>query len=133
MEASENEIITVEEYFTLLSKTEELTPKEIMQKKIFEDFITRCEENSSLISPATESIYAEYKRKLASLVAKENPTPQEVTVITDFREKMESQEMNQEASYTRKLDKAGYVSATVVLVILLNIGFIVAMALLGNH
>ena len=124
-----NKLITVDEYFAILEKLEELTSKEIYQKKTFEDFIKRCEENASFISPATESIYANYKRKLASLAVKENPSSQESALLTEFQEKMEKNN-EEENVYTRKLDKAGYASAIIILVMLLNIGFIVAMALL---
>lgn len=129
MESEKSELVTVEEYFTLLKKTEELTPKEIMQKKEFEDFIDRCENNAEFISPATESVYAEYQRKLANLSVEENKSPQEIALLTQFQEKMEKSN-EEENVYVRKLDKAGYASAIVILVMLLNIGFIVAMALL---
>lgn len=129
MESEKSELVTVEEYFTLLKKTEELSPKEIMQKKEFEDFIERCENNAEFISPATESVYAEYQRKLANLSVEETKTPQEIALLTEYQEKMEKSK-EEENVYVKKLDKAGYASAIVILTMLLNIGFIVAMALL---
>ncbi len=123
-----DQLITVEEYFDLLKKTEELTNEEILQKKAFENFIEKCETHSEYISPATENIYADYKRKLVNLSVIEDKTPQELDLVNNFQNKM--QENQEENNYTRKLDKAGYISATVMLIMLLNIGFIIAMALL---
>ncbi len=128
-----DEAVTVEEYFTILAKEGNLTPKDIMQKKRFESFITDCEKNPDLLSPATEDVYAEYKKHLAALPSKENPTQYEKEVIIDYQRKvLEMEEQNEQEAYTKKLDKAGYVNATIILIMILNIGFIIAMALLGS-
>lgn len=125
-----NDIVTVEEYFAILAKKDGLTPKETMQKNHFEEFITNCEANPDLLSPAAEDIYAKYKKYLAAISTKENQTPLEQGILIDYQKKVSEREEEQE--YTRKLDKAGYVNATIILVMLLNIGFIIAMALLGR-
>lgn len=129
-----NDIVTVEEYFAILAKKDGLTPKDTMQKNHFEEFITNCEKNPDLLSPAAQDIYAEYKKYLAALSTKENQTQLEQDIIIDYQKKVsEMEEQEQEQDYTRKLvDKAGYVNATIILVMLLNIGFIIAMALLVN-
>lgn len=128
-----NKIVTPEEYFTILAK-KEITPKERSQKNIFEDFISNCEKNPDLLSPAVEDIYSAYKRGMAKLFAKENKTPMEIEVVASYQRKIaetKNQESNEE-NLVRTLNKAGYVNATIILVMILNIGFIIAMALLGS-
>lgn len=130
-----NDIVTAEEYFAILASDGDLTPKDKMQKKRFEWFITNCEKNLDLLSPAAEDIYAKYKNYLAALSEKENKTELEQGIVIEYQRKvleMEKEENVQE-EYTRKLvNKAGYVNALIILVMLLNIGFIIAMALLGS-
>lgn len=128
-----DDLVTVEEYFAILAREGNLTPKDIMQKKRFEWFITNCEKNQDLLSPATEDIYAKYKKCLVSLSLKENQTQAEKEIVIDYQRKVLEMEEEKEQEYTRKLvDKAGYVNATIIIVMILNIGFIIAMALLGS-
>ena len=128
-------VIDVREYFELLKK-DHLTPKELSQKNIFENRIRRCEEYSSYISPATESIYSEYKKQMAALFTKENLTPFENEVLIDYQTRLSETDKGgstEEDDYIKKLAKAGYINATIILVMILNIGFIIAMALLGRR
>lgn len=129
-----DDIVTVEEYFSILANDGNITPKEMMQKKRFEWFINNCEKNPDLLSDATEKIYAKYKNHLASLSEKENQTQLEQDIVIDYQRKVleMGKEENEEEVYTRKLNKAGYVNATIILVMILNIGFIIAMALLES-
>ena len=75
-----------------------------------------------------QDVYSEYQRKLKELANKEN------NVITEYEERVPNENLEETEDSTRKLvkNKSGYIDATVILVIILNIGFIIAMALLGN-
>lgn len=127
-------IPTTEEYFAILAKENDLTPKEVIKKRRFEWFITNCEKNPDLLSDATEDVYAKYKNYMITLSEKENKTPLEQETVNGYQQKIleMGKEENEEEVYTRKLNKAGYVNATIILVMILNIGFIIAMALLGS-
>lgn len=132
---SSNENFTVEEYFEILKK-DIFTSKEINQKNIFENYIKKCEEYSLYLSPAVESIYSEYKKQMAALFTKENLTPFENEVLIDYQTRLSETDKGgstEEDDYIKKLAKAGYINATIILVMILNIGFIIAMALLGRR
>ena len=131
-----NNIITVEEYIYLLNKKNELTPQEQIQVDSFENFIKNCEKYVSYLSPAVKKIYYQYKKELAKVYTKEKRINNENKNLIEF-EKLEENKRVVEFEtinpYTRKLtNRAGYVNATIILVMILNIGFIIAMALLGN-
>ncbi len=122
------QIVTPQDYFQILSKEENLTPKERSQKMLFENFIANCEKNRNLLSPAVEDVYLEYQKELEKLYNNSNLVKKEKQNIINFDLRKEEQK-----EYTRKLtNKAGYINATIILVMILNIGFIIAMALLGN-
>lgn len=113
-----SQTVTPQDYFQLLYKGENLTPKERSQKMIFESFIANCKKNREFLSPIVEDVYLEYQKELEKFYKN-----QEQKEAIDFEQEV----------YTRKLtNKAGYINATIVLVMILNIGFIIAMALLGN-
>lgn len=122
------QIVTPQDYFQILNKEENLTPKERSQKMLFENFIANCEKNRNLLSPAVEDVYLEYQKELEKLYNNSNLVKKEKQNIINFDLRKEEQK-----EYTRKLtNKAGYINATIILVMILNIGFIIAMALLGN-
>lgn len=129
-------ITSPEEYFAILAKENDLTPKEVIKKRRFEWFITNCEKNPDLLSDATEDVYAKYKNYMITLSEKENKTPLEQEAVNGYQQKileMGKEENEEEEAYKRTLsNKSGYVNATIILVMILNIGFIIAMALLGN-
>lgn len=128
-------IPTTEEYFAILAKENDLTPKEVIKKRRFEWFITNCEKNPDLLSDATEDVYAKYKNYMITLSEKENKTPLEQESVNVYQQKIleTGKEENEEEAYKRTLNnKSGYVNATIILVMILNIGFIIAMALLGS-
>lgn len=131
-----NNIITVEEYIELLNSENELTPQQIIQMNSFETFIANCEKYSLYLSPAAEKIYSQYKKELAKIYTKEKRTKHENNVLLNFEKKvleMNNNENENSEEFTRKLtNKAGYVNAAIILVMILNIGFIIAMALLGS-
>ena len=127
-------IITVDEYFKLLDK-DNLTIEEMSQKNAFKKFILDCQEYESLISPAAQSILADYNNKLLSLETKKNKTSHEENVLKEFQNTFQEQESNENKEYsgpTRNLSKAGYMDATIILALLLNVGFIIAMVILGS-
>ncbi len=125
-----SELITPEQYFELLSK-DQLTPKETIQKNSFEMFVRRCEELSSLISPATEGVYATYLKGITKLYGKENLSAFEEKALQNYEEKLK---IKKETGQKRKLtlNQAGTINAIIIFVMLLNIGFIIAMAILGR-
>ena len=122
-----NRIITPTEYFNISAKKEK-TEKEIEDLQTFQDFIKECETYPNHATPAMQDVYSEYQRKLKELANKEN------NVITEYEERVPNENLEETEDSTRKLlkNKSGYIDATVILVIILNIGFIIAMALLGN-
>lgn len=124
------DIITLEEYRNLIAK-ENLTPVEMMQKEIYERFI---EDQNELalrgIAPvSSEKLAAEHSQYAIELMNKPEKTTHEEKVLISFQERLENKK-SMEADYTRIRKKAGYIDVAVLLVVILNIGFIVAMALL---
>lgn len=126
-------LITVNEYFELLGKNE-LTEKELNDKNNFERFIKECEEYPELISPAVSEVYSEYQKGLSKVYIKDTKTSNEENLITSFESKLneKNQELEEEQTLKRTLDKAGYVNAIIILAMILNIGIIVAAFLLGS-
>lgn len=125
--------VTVEEYFAILRKTEPLNPVEESKRNRFKDFLLMCEKNALTLDQDSRDICTEYRKELAKLYYKENPTPLEKEEMETYEMKMNNSNTDtEENGYQRSLLKAGYVDATVILVLLLNIGFIIAMALLGS-
>lgn len=122
-------VVTVEEYFAILKKDGVLSPKEISQKNIFEKFMAECEKMSDTLSPACQDICTEYRKEIAKLYYRRELTPLESEVLTHYESQKSTKE---DLGYTRVFSKSGYVDAVVVLVLLMNVGFIIAMILLGN-
>lgn len=129
---SQTNLITTEQYFNILNK-ESLRPEEVIQKESYEKYINLCKQYDGLISPAAQSILSDYTSRLMSIGAKENKTAHEETVLKDFQSdfKNNEEQLNQNGP-TRTLAKAGYVNATIILTLLLNVGFVIAMSLLGR-
>lgn len=129
-----NNLITVDEYFSLLAKNDALTAEENKSKTSFEEFIRQCKTYEDLLSPAAAEVYANYQKGLANIYSKPEHTPKEDTVIYNFQEDIDkkNKEIDEERALTRKLDKAGFVNATIILVMILNVGIMIAMILLGN-
>lgn len=127
-----NELISVEEYFNLLNQ-EELNEIQQFQKRRFENFIQNCENYLDVLTDETKKVYADYQKGFSKLYTKENRTNHEENLLMSYERKMEEIKTDEVCDeYTRKLSKAGYVNATIILVMILNIGFIIAMALLGS-
>lgn len=128
--------VTPEEYFAILAQERDLTPKEVMQKRIFEkEFLENCEKYSYHLSQATEDVYGEYHNKMAALISKENKTILEIEAVEKYQKwvlDVENKENNEVIVRKLSNDKGGYINATIILVMILNIGFIIAMTLLGS-
>lgn len=123
-----NSVVTVEEYFEILTKVDALSPKEESQKNIFKQFLSDCENNKEHISPASRDIYTEYRKEIAKLYCKKNLTEREREEINEYESKM-----NNSNNHTRVLSKSGYVDAIVILALLLSVGIIIAAVILGNR
>lgn len=129
--------LTVEEYFSLRDRMD-LSPEEIVQKSRFEDFIKNCLEFEAYLSKDAQRILNEYNMKQLEYAAKrEMNTKPEMNVesnnIVPFPlPPQEEPELVEEQGPVRTLTKAGYINSTVILIVILNIGFIVAMAFLGR-
>ncbi len=129
---NKNSVTTLDEYLELLKK-ESLSPIEMIEKKRFETFISNCQKYEEFISPAAQSILNTYNSSVLSLVNKNHKSKQEEEVLDRFQTSMEdNQKQISQNGPVRKLAKAGYIDATIILVALLNIGFIVAMFMLAK-
>lgn len=129
---SQTNLITTEQYFDILSQ-ESLKPEEIIQKVSYEKFISMCRQYDGLISPAAQSILNEYNSRVMTIGTKETKTSHEESILNDFQSAFKNNEENlSQEGPTRTLAKAGYINATIILAILLNVGFVIAMAMLGS-
>ncbi|MCI9280496.1 MAG: hypothetical protein HFJ02_06850 [Bacilli bacterium] len=127
-----NDIITPEEYSNLIAK-ENLAPDEAMKKDIYERFIQDQNEldEVGLAPVSSEKIASEHTQNVMSLMEKTEKTTHEEKVLNEWKERLEKPAENVvEGDFTRTRKKAGYIDVVVLLVVILNIGFIVAMALL---
>lgn len=126
-------MITVDQYFRLVEKND-LNPEEKVKIGTFETFIRLCKKYESLISEAALSVLKEYNSKVMSLANKESKNSHEENILKEFNSSFEesSEKIVSVGAPTRKLTKAGYIDATIILTILLNIGFIVAVTLIGR-
>lgn len=124
--------ITTDEYFNIL-KQENLKPEDIIKKVSYEKYIKLCNEYEEFLSPAAQSILNTHNSKTMELSSKENKTPYEDAVLNEFKSTFEQnqQQLNNDGP-VRKLAKAGYVDATIILVVLLNLGFIIAVTIIGG-
>ena len=137
----DNNVVTPEEYKELIAK-DEPTPVELMKTKQYEDYLKSCqflEEldlgfGTGLTPESAEPIIAKTNANKLKLLNKENKTKHEEEVLKEFKKTLENnQEENltyKEEGPTRKLKKAGYIDITIILFAILNIGFIIAMAML---
>jgi hypothetical protein len=122
-----NTTTTTEEYFNILGSNH-LTPEDMTKKNSYENFIKSCQKYEDLISPTAQSVYSDYNSKVLNLEAKGNRTALEEEVLDSFKKPLQSE--LKEDGPVRKLAKSGFIDATVILLVILNIGFIVAFTLL---
>ncbi len=122
-------IITLEQYREINVK-EHLTPVEMMQIEIYNRYIQEQNELALQgVAPiSSEKPAAEHIQYVTELIDKPIKTPNEEKVVTAFKERPAKTSV--EPDYTRIRKKAGYIDVAVLIVVILNIGFIVAMALL---
>jgi hypothetical protein len=120
---------TTEEYFKILER-DHLTPEEITKKDSYESFINNCKKYESLISPTAQSILSDYNSRVLGLGTKGNRTPLEESAFDDFKKPFNTEK--EVEGPVRRLAKSGYIDATVILLVILNIGFIIAFTLLKS-
>lgn len=123
--------ITVDEYFSLC-QANDLKTEDLIKKKKFEKFILLCQEYEQNLTPEAESILKEYRNKQMALVAKQNIPEDQKFNLMNFPNEEETVNNIEENAPVRKLSKAGYVDSTIILIVLLNLGFIVALTFLGK-
>ena len=131
-------IITTDEYFQLLSK-ENLSDIEKIQKARYERYIKLSQQYEDLLSPAAQDILNKYNSKIGELSLKEHRSSQEESKIQEFQSILETKQDSLKLVRDKKINSniknfanAGYIDATIILTIILNVGFIVAMAFLGK-
>lgn len=152
-EAKQNIILSVKEYFEVISWPEEKVeeflsdPKNNIAFTNFKDTIRMAEEldngngidnEGGILPKSAGSILQEYQKEIAKLLEKENKTTREEALISKYYKEPEQEVVpirtrTKENNYEMPTNKAGYIDATVILIMLLNIGFILAMTILGNR
>lgn len=126
MNIDEQSLETVDEYFSLLEKKDK-KPEDVMKIRWFENFIHLCEQYESNLSLNAQEIYNRYtSKKMAYDLTKQKETLQTMATSNSLEKELSG------PVRTRTLPKAGYVDATVILIVILNIGFILAIAFLGK-
>ncbi len=131
-----NKIVSIEKYFEILGKESKLDAKETVQKEEMKNYLEDCQalEDKGLLPESARPSLAKYEQKMVELQDKpeDTRTSLEQAEIIKFQARMEQNQ--EEKEYGRVLNKkAGYVDAIVILVVLINVGFIIAMAILGNR
>lgn len=127
-------IPTVQEYYDLIANPNP-SPVDLTKIRIYEDYMTMCREldEKGLLPESAQKIVTEDRLHTMDLGTKENKTDHEEKVLSNFQSTFDNQNMGKENDGpVRQLTKAGYIDATVILVVILNVGFIIAMALLGR-
>ena len=131
----ENKLISVENYFNLLAKKSKLEVIEEVQMNEMKRYLTYCfelEKKGILPESALPSL-AKYREKINALQEKEaeDLTRLESLEVENYQQSFHNQE---DENYKRTLhQKSGYVDAIIILAALLNVGFIIAMTILGNR
>jgi len=129
--SSQTNIITTEEYFQILGK-ENLSDIERIQKERYEKHIKLSQQYEDFLSPAAQNVLNVHNSRTMELGNKENKTLHEENVLKDFQSAFESHQNNLEhEGPVRRLAQSGFIDAGIILAILLNVGFIIAMAILG--
>jgi len=159
-ETETNIILPIDQYFELIAKPEEevqeflKNPKNNIAFTNLEYTIQKAEElengngkdhEGGILPESANFILPRYYEKISELKEKENRTPREEILVTEYYNEMKTQEeqenniipmrtrTKEKNDYYRPTSKAGYIDATIILIMLLNIGFIVAMTILGNR
>lgn len=159
-ETETNIILPIDQYFELIAKPEEevqeflKNPKNNIAFTNLEYTIQKAEElengnnkehEEGILPESANFILPQYYQKISELKEKENRTPREEILVTEYYNEMKTQEeqennivpmrtrTKEKNEYYRPTSKAGYIDATIILIMLLNIGFIVAMTILGNR
>ncbi len=123
-----NSVITPTEYSELI-KLENPTPVEQMQMKRYEEYIKDCDylDDLMLLPTSAQDIYTKHNNNMLNLSSKEVLSKKEQSVLSESQNNREKQEVN---GKTRVLAKDGYIDVIVIIAVVLNIGFIVALTML---
>lgn len=157
-EQKTNVILSVEEYFKAIALPEnELeeflkNPKNNIAFTNFENHIQMAEEldngngidqEGGILPDSASFVLQQFHQKVSELIGKENKTPREEALVKKYYKQETTEEREnivplsrtrtKEKEYYTSTNKAGYIDATIILIMLLNIGFIVAMTILGNR
>lgn len=131
----DGKVITVTEYFELAHK-ESLTEEEKLAMEHFEDFIVNAITYEQYASDFLKSTIALYRNSIMSLYSR-NEAELAQNIENNIQQKIEEKE-NQIAGIknnvrVRKMSSSsGYVSSAIILVVLLNLGFIIALTILSR-
>jgi hypothetical protein len=123
--------ITTDEYFDYLLDAK-LDVEKILKKSTYEQYIELCKKYEDFLSPAAQNILSEYNTKTLSLEAKEKKTKQEEEVLKKFEQSFKDNNELENEGTVRKLTQSGYIDATIILAIILNVGFVIAMTIIGR-
>ncbi len=129
-----NRQLTIDEYFTLLKKNE-LNLVENHALKTFETYIQDCQKYEPYLVDDTRAYYNDFIRRLSQLSHEENITRCEQSALQKFSSLIPKEEevttLTPDNDGPKKvLTKAGYIDSAIILAMLLNLGFIVAMTFL---
>ena len=144
---SKNIDITPERYFELIAKTEEELNSNaiyVLQIENFNKKINNFQElaEEGMLTEPSESILAEYNNLTRSLLKKENRTALEDEIVKELAPEQIDETQNNVVQMRTRIKKnqyytptsnAGHIDAIIILIMLLNIGFIIAMTILGNR
>ena len=145
-------IVTPEKYFNMLEQKDKITSEDAILAQNLEKYIRFCHKYKANLVEDVLAVYEDFMQRLKSLSAKEEKTPMEEMTLQMFQDilhplaeeteleqtELPSQEEGMKLSLDRTLpsvaksNNSGYINATVILVMILNIGFIVAMAIIGR-
>ncbi len=145
-------ILDINTYFEIIAKPEEEVKEFLKDPKnniLFTNFESIIEdakelEKGGILPESATFIFPKYYEYVSALKEKENRTPREEIIVTKYYNEMKEKEekdnnivpmrtRTKENNYYKPTSKAGYIDAAVILIMLLNIGFIVAMTILGNR
>ena len=137
--------ISIERFFDLIAMTEEEINSNAIYMLQIEEFkhkiknFQEWEEASMLTEPAL-SLLQQFNQKARALLNKENRTVQEDEIVQqltfdsdDVQENAVTMSRVKKKQANVPTNKAGHIDAVIILIMLLNIGFIIAMTILGNR
>lgn len=131
----EGKIVSVTEYFDLVQKSN-LTEEEKLAIDTFENFIVNAITYEEYASDFLKSTIALYRAHINVLYSRGQDKLAE-RIDNSIKDRVDLQkeelEKKRENIQTRKLSSnSGYISSAIILVVILNLGFIIALTILGS-